>query len=350
MDKELDKHIISINDSPTTALDYLNNLGRDAILFLVDEDRKLIGTLTDGDIRRGLIQGLSLDSNLLSFIQQNPIYLEKDNMDLKQLSKWRKANFKIFPIVDKDFKIVNILNVRLTKSILPITALIMAGGKGTRLKPLTDNIPKPMLLVGGKPIVEHNIDRLKYFGVNSFYLSIKYLGDSIKDYFQDGSSKNINITYLTEEKPRGTIGAASQIQGLTNECLLVMNSDILTNIDYENMFLKMQESDADVIVATTQYEVKIPYGIVETQNDSITGLKEKPSYLYYSNAGIYMMKKYCIDYIPKDARYDATDFISEMIRLGKKVVNYPILGYWLDIGKHQDYIKANNDFESITFL
>lgn len=344
-----EKHLISAKDSPARALELLNSLGRDAILFIVDEKRCLIGSLTDGDIRRGLIRGLGLESDLRDFTQLDPIYIEEDNIDLVKLKNWRDKNFRIFPIVDSDLKVVDVMNVRLTKSLLPLQALIMAGGLGSRLRPLTDDTPKPMLIVGNKPIVEHNIDRLKYFGVNEFHLSIKYLGEKIEGYFEDGKSKNISIKYLTEKDRRGTIGAASMIAESIGDYLLVMNSDILTNIDYEDMFLTMIEADSDFIVATVPYEVKIPYGVVETEDNRIVRLKEKPSYVYYSNAGIYMMKKECVSLIPKEAHYNATDLIEELIRMDKKVTNYPIIGYWLDIGKHQDYKKANQDFDSIEF-
>lgn len=224
----------------------------------------------------------------------------------------------------------------------------MAGGKGTRLMPLTKDTPKPLLKVGDKPIIEHNIDRLANFGIDQQFISIKHLGHLIKDYFGNGENKSINIKYITEEKPLGTIGAISTVQEtLLHDVQLVMNSDILTNINYEEFYTEFINEEADFAVATIPYEVKIPYAVLVTEGKNITNFKEKPTYTYYSNAGIYLMKKDIIKLIPKNKFYNTTDLMEDLIRRGKKVISFPILDYWLDVGKHDDYQKAQEDIKHL---
>ena len=203
--------------------------------------------------------------------------------------------------------------------------------------------------VGDKPIIEYNIDRLKDFGIRNLTLTIKYLGQQLVDYFKDGAEKDLNIGYMQEDEPLGTIGSVSLIEQFHNEYILVMNSDLLTNIDYEDMFKDMLDKGGDMIVATTPYEVQIPYGVIETVGDRIVALKEKPTYTYYSNAGIYIFKKEFVDLIPKGEHFNATDLMEALYSNGKKVVHYPILGYWLDIGKPHDFEKAQKDIKHIKF-
>ncbi len=343
------KHIVNEKTSVLSILDKLDKLASDAIVFVVDDYFKLIGSLTDGDIRRGLIKGLSVEDDILNFIQGNPKFLNKNNYDIEQLQQWRKNNYKIIPIVDENQVIIDVINFRIQKSYLPIDAVIMAGGKGTRLRPMTLTVPKPLLKVGGKPIIQYNIERLRSFGVNNITISIKYLGQQLIDYFGEGNDFDVNMNYVEEEEPLGTIGAVGLVENFFNDYVLVMNSDILTNINYEDMFKELVNKDADMIVATTPYEVQIPYGVIETEGDNIIALKEKPTYTYYSNAGIYIFKKEFVNVIPKGDFFNATDLMEQLYTSAKKVIHYPILDYWLDIGKPHDFEKAQNDIKHIKF-
>jgi NDP-sugar pyrophosphorylase family protein len=223
----------------------------------------------------------------------------------------------------------------------------MAGGRGQRLSPLTDTIPKPLLKVGDKSIIQHNIDRLSFFGIDDFWISINYLGEIIKDQIGAGNEKNININYVNEQKPLGTIGAISNIDEFKHEHILITNSDILTNLDYEDFYLQFMNNNADMAVVTIPYEVKVPYAVLETKNSSIISLKEKPTYTYYSNAGIYLIKRDVLKYIPQGEFYNTTDLIETLIAKNKKVFSYPMLGYWLDIGNPEDFLKANNDIKNL---
>jgi len=317
--------------------------------LFVEDNTKIIGTITDGDIRRGLINGLNNTNPISDYMNSSFTFLQKGNYDQKKIEVIKKNKLEFVPVLNQDGSLFKIIDFTRIKTILPIDAVIMAGGIGSRLMPLTKNTPKPMLKISNKPIIEYNIDLLKSYGISNLTLSVKYLKEVIKDYFKDGNAIQMNISYVTEDNPLGTIGAVKQIKGFNNDYILVMNSDLLTNIDLEAMFAELTKDDADMIVATTDYQVQIPYGIIESKGNRITSLKEKPTYTYYSNAGIYIFKKELINLIPDNSYFNATDFIEKLIDSSKTVLHYSIKKYWLDIGKHVDFDKAQKDVHSITF-
>jgi dTDP-glucose pyrophosphorylase len=348
--RQFKEHIIKNNLSIKQALERLDMLAKDAILFVVDELGKLQGSLTDGDVRRGLLNGVTIDELVIKIIQSNPKFILKSNYDLKEIIDLRSKNYKVFPVIDNSETIINIINFRLIKSYLPVDAVIMAGGKGTRLQPLTNDVPKPLLKVGDKTIIEHNIDRLVEFGIDDFWISVNYLGEKIEDYFSPRKHKNISINYVWENKPLGTIGAVSKIDDLNHKHILVTNSDILTNLDYEQFYLDFLKSNADLSIVSIPYNVDIPYAVLERDiKGQVKSFKEKPTYTYYSNGGIYLIKKSVLELIPKDSFFNATDLIEKLISLNKKVITYSFQGYWLDIGKHDDYKKAKEDINNINF-
>ena len=195
--------------------------------------------------------------------------------------------------------------------------------------------------------MEHNLDRLALFGIDNFLVSVKYLGEQIESHFGQGNDKNIRIEYVWENEPLGTIGAVSKIKNFINDYILVTNSDLLTNIDFEQFFLKFLKEDADLAVLTVPYQVSIPYAVLETNNGHVKSFKEKPTYTYYSNGGIYLMKKSMLKYIPEDIFFNATDFMEELIKNDLKVISFPFSGYWLDIGRHEDLEKAKKDIVNI---
>ena len=311
------EHLIFSGSTIKDALIQLTNLGIDAILFVVEENDKLIGSITDGDVRRGLVKGISLNQSINIIIRFSPRYIKKGERDIQKLIEYREGNFGIIPIVDNTNKIVNVINFRLIRSYLPVDAVLMAGGRGNRLIPLTDKTPKPLLKVGNKPVIEHNLDRLTLFGIDDIWISVNYLGD--------------------------------QIQNFQHDYVLISNSDLLTNLDYEHFFLEFLKQDADMGVVTIPYQVSIPYAVLETNNGNIINFKEKPTYTYYSNGGIYLVKRSVLSRIPKDKFFNATDLLEVLILEGKKVFSYPLLGYWLDIGCHEDFEKAQRDIKNIKF-
>lgn len=343
------EHLITSNTPIRQALEKLNILASDAIVFVVDQDGRLQGSLTDGDVRRGLLKGVTIDQPVTEIIQQNPRYIRKGSRDIYKIIEYRKQNFRILPVIDTDDKVVNIVNFRHVRSYLPIDAVIMAGGRGERLRPLTDATPKPLLKVGEKSIMEHNVDRLALYGIDDFWFSVKYLGEQIESYFGDGSEYNRSIKYVWENEPMGTIGSVSKINDFTHEHVLVSNSDILTNLDYEAFYLDFLEKDADLAVATIPYNVSVPYAVLETSNGHVLNFKEKPTYTYYSNGGIYLIKRTALNYIPNGTHFNATDLMERLIKEGLKVISYPLVGYWLDVGKHEDFDKAQKDIHTIKF-
>lgn len=342
-------HIIYQHESVRTALTKLNNLSLDAILFVLDENNKLVGSLTDGDLRRGFIKNLGFEDSLLEFIQKNPITIKRNKFTVAELEVYKSKNYKIIPILDENHVLIDILNFRIQNTIIPADAVLMAGGKGKRLLPLTANTPKPLLKVGSKPIIEHNIDRLINFGIKNINLSVNYLADQLREYFLDGQQKGADIRYVQEDKPLGTIGSILLIEEFGHDDILVMNSDLLTNIDFADFYNSFKESNADMAVAATSYHVDVPYAVLEVDNENrALSLKEKPRYTYYSNAGIYFIKREVLSLIPEDTFYDITDLMEVLIQKKMKLVTYPITGYWLDIGKPEDFKKAQEDIKHIS--
>jgi dTDP-glucose pyrophosphorylase len=342
-------HLILSGSLITLALEQLNKLAQDAILFVVDEHDKLIGALTDGDVRRGLLKGIHIDQSINDIIQPYPRFIKKGERDIKKVIEYREGLYRIIPIIDSSNKVVNVINFREIRSYLPVDAVIMAGGKGQRLLPLTATCPKPLLNVGDKPIIEHNIDRLSIFGIDDLWICVNYLGKMIEDHLGNGSEKNLKISYVWEDEPLGTIGSVSQINNFQHDYILITNSDILTNLDYEHFFLEFLKEDADLGVVTIPYQVNIPYAVLETSKGNVVSFKEKPTYTYYSNGGIYLLKRSALEFLPAKTHFNATDLMEKLIEKGKKVFSYPLLGYWLDIGNPQDFKKAQIDLKNIRF-
>jgi len=319
-------------------LNELRNLSR-LILFVVDDKDRVVGSVTDGDIRRSIIAEQNLQKTLGEIA--NPDFKRLYQKDTYQsFEKYRKSDIKILPILNQEGKMVDLIDLEYTKAQLPLEAVIMAGGRGKRLSPLTDTVPKPMLRLGDKPIIEHNIDRLISFGIKKIYISVKYLGQQIVDYLGDGSQKGISIEYVWEDEPLGTAGALALINDLSTEHILLMNSDLFTNVNFESLYLKLTNERADMAVASTEYKVDIPYAVFETQEGRVTNFREKPSFIYHSNAGIYILKRSLIAKIEKGKYCDITDVMERLVAEGGKLVYDPIIGYWIDIGKTVDYEHA----------
>ena len=345
--KDFSKHYISPTGNIQDALEQLNLLSENLTLFVVNRDNILLGTVTDGDIRRGLLSGLSLNEDIQKVMFRNFRCITENNFSLNTLHKFKSEGIFLLPFVDVKGRILRIINLKEKRSALPLNAILMAGGKGERLKPLTDNLPKPLLKVGDKPIIEHNIDRLSSYGIENIEIAIGYLGNQIESYFGNGESKQLNIKYIYEQEPLGTIGAIKKSTNNHHSNILLMNADLLTDINFEDFYKVFKETNADMIVASVPYKLKIPYGILEVDSQYVTGLKEKPTYTYYSNAGIYLLKKELLDLIPEHQLFNATDLMEKIISLKMKLAYYSILGYWLDIGKPDDFIKAQEDIKHI---
>lgn len=337
--KNFSNYTIYENASCLGALNMLNEEKSNQTLFVIDNQDRLKGTVTDGDIRRGLIKGLNLESQIVCFCNPNFSFINS-KIDVSTIQRLKKEGIKVLPKLNDLGQIEKVYDLAKLNSILPLHVVIMAGGKGERLLPLTEKTPKPMLLLGDKPIIEHNIDRLISFGIDTITISVCYLSEQIINYFGDGSSKGITINYIEEDAPLGTIGCVAQIKKINHEAILILNCDVFTNINFEDFYLNFEKENADMAVASIPYSVDIPYAIMELNDNTITSFKEKPKNTYYANAGIYLIKKESIKYIPKNSFFNATDLMDVIMANNGKLIHSPITGYWIDIGKHDDYKKA----------
>ena len=335
------RYIISHDKSLLDALSQINDLQHGPlVLFVVDNDGKMVGTLTDGDARRALINGAQLSDDASSVMHQEFNFVFEGEGDIVQsLHHQRELKMKLVPVLDQNHHIVDIVNLEQNLTRLPLDAVLMAGGKGERLRPLTENTPKPLLKVGDKSIIDHNIDRLLSYGVEHISVTVNYLKEQLEEHYAQPHN-GVKINCVREPKFLGTIGSIKFVQKFHNDTVLVMNSDLFTNINYEDFYLHFIEHKADMSVAAVPYTVSVPYGIFDLEGREIQGLIEKPTYNYYANAGIYLIKRRALDEIPNDTFFNATDLIEKLISEKKKVIRFPLSGYWIDIGNKQEYIKA----------
>lgn len=334
------KYIISETASVRDALVAINNITHDGeLLIVVNAAQQMVGSLTDGDIRRGLIAGAELTDTINKIMHRDFKFIKQEDYDVAHLKSFRDRRIMFIPILDAENHVVDVVNLQKFKSKLPIDAVLMAGGKGERLRPLTEKIPKPLLEVGGKCIIDHNVDRLRSYGVQYVNVTVNYLGEQLEEHFstpRDG----VQVRTFREPKFLGTIGSIKFVDTFYNDTVLVMNSDLFTNIDYEDFFLHFQMHDAEMSVAAVPYNISIELGILDLDGRNIKGLIEKPKYNYYANAGIYLIKKRALAEIPKDTFFHATHLVEKLIAQDKKVIRYPLNGTWIDIGTLQKYERA----------
>ncbi len=343
----IQNHLLNEKSSIKVALQKLETISPVLLLLIINDNNKLVGLLTDGDIRRFLTKEGTIDDTVKLAMNSNFKCLNIDKYNIVDLIKIRKNHLELIPIVNSSDEPIDLLNLRIQRSLLPIQCVIMAGGKGERLMPLTKNTPKPLLQIGDKPIIQYNIDLIKRYGIQQIFITTNYLSEKMDEYLFKSNQRRIQT--VKEPKMLGTIGALSLLKNDIKKDVLLMNSDLLTNIDLEAFYIHFINENADMAVACVPYNVEIPYGVMETNGLEIKSVKEKPTYTYYSNAGIYLIKKSLVENIPKLTKLDATSFIEQCISEGKKVITFPLLSYWLDIGKHDDFNKAQNEVNMISF-
>lgn len=335
------KHIVYKDITLLEALSHINELAPDPlVLFVQNEKKQMVGTLTDGDSRRALIAGASVNDKIEKIMHRNFNFMNAEEIDnVKEIKRQREIRMRLVPILDKEHHIVEIINLERYKTRLPIDAVLMAGGKGERLRPLTEKTPKPLLKVGEKAIIDHNIDRLISYGVKNISVTVNYLKEQLEEHFAEPRGE-VQVQTVREPKFLGTIGSIKFVKEFYNDTVLVMNSDLFTNINYEDFYLHFKDHDADMSVAAVPYDVDIPLGILNLDGRNIIGLSEKPHYGYYANAGIYLIKKSALDLIPKDRLFHSTDLVEALIASGKKVIRFPLGGTWIDIGTPQEFRRA----------
>ena len=318
------------------------------VALVVDGDRRLIGTVTDGDIRRALLAGLDLELPVDTLLRRNsaeghptPVTADPRSSDADRLAIMTRHDVRHLPIVDEHGILVHLtLLSDLVKELqLPVRALVMAGGYGTRLRPLTADVPKSMLPIGDRPLLEHIVRQLHEAGIRRVNFATHYRADVIERHFGDGRDFDVDIEYVNEDRPLGTAGALS-LMARSHEPLLVINGDIFTRVDFPAMVDFHRSNRADMTVAVRQYEVEIPFGVVETDGVRITGVSEKPVLREFINAGIYLLNGDVCGLLAQGEPYHMTDLIGRLVAEGRRVISFPIREYWVDIGRSEDYERA----------
>lgn len=338
------KYTVPLGSTIIDVLRKLEDLSLDCAMavFVVDDHLKIIGTITAGDIRRALIKGCGLEGKIDKVMNVNFTFLTECCFNVEKLKYIKEKDLKLVPVLDKEGQLIRILNFQKRKSYLPIDAVLMAGGKGERLRPLTEKVPKPLLKVGNKAIIDYNIDNLLDNGIENINVTVNYLAGQIEEHFAE-VIQGVQIKCIREPRFLGTLGSIKFVHNWQNDTVLVMNSDLFTDIDLEVFFIHFVEHDADMSIAAVPYSVDIPYAILDIDGvRDIKSLREKPSFHYYANAGIYLIKRKLLDLIPEGKFYHATDFMETLIEAGYKVIRFPISGYWIDIGKPEDFNKVQD--------
>ena len=338
-----DKHIITTEATVLDALDRLNRLsGSSMTLFVTAPDGRLIGTLTDGDVRRALLRGVNTAAPVTEAVNRRYKALSASDAPearVEALRRMRRMGIFMVPVVDESGRIAEVIDLRLTSTRLPLRALLMAGGKGERLRPLTNTCPKPLLTIEGKAIIDYNVEALAACGIDDITVATGYLSEQLYDHFSDPVA-GVKVKCVREDRPLGTIGAAALLPRENTGATLVMNSDLITTISFEELYLRHTETGADITIAVIPYQVAVPFAILTFEGDRVTGLEEKPSYSYYANAGIYIINNTVLETLAPDTRTDATDLIEATIARGGRVAHYPIKGLWIDVGSPVDFRHA----------
>jgi dTDP-glucose pyrophosphorylase len=340
------KEIVVLPDRPIIDVIGLIDKFQTQIALVVDAEGKLSGTITDGDVRRGILRGISLDGPVAGIMNVAPTTI-RDGMDqAAALTHMRANNLRQLPVVDAQNVIVDLLSAReISESAYRDNwVVLMAGGMGRRLRPLTDDTPKPMLPIGGKPVLEEIIDGLAKHGFQKFYIAVNYLAEQIESHFGNGQRQSVNIEYLREDMALGTAGALTLLPDNPTKPTIVMNGDLITKVDFSALLDFHAEHDAAATLCVREHLHQVPYGIVTVNGNEVTGLEEKPISRSLINAGIYVLDPGALNYLPTGKRCDMTDLFQALTDASETVVAFPILEYWLDIGQIDDLQRARNDF------
>ena len=314
---------------------------------VVDEDGRLRGLVTDGDVRRGLLRGASLDAPVgeSGVMNAAPLTAPAAVSRAEALALLQLRRLRHLPLVDADGRLADllVLDDLLAPAALPNHAVLMAGGDGTRLRPLTESVPKPLLRVGGKPLLEILVERLRDAGVRTFHVAVHHKSAMIEDHFHDGARLGVQIRYVREPEPLGTAGALALVDELGPAPCLMINGDILTRCDFRAMLAFHERQGADVTVGTVPHDVDLQYGVVEVADDRLLRVAEKPRLQFLINSGIYVVSPAAVRLVQRGEHLDATDLVRRLIAAGRPVAAFPITDYWLDVGRHDDFRKADRD-------
>jgi dTDP-glucose pyrophosphorylase len=316
------------------------------IVLVVDHDERLVGTITDGDIRRAILKKLSVNTPLSQFMFKKPITVSVENTKEEILSKMKDLDILQIPVVNDFKKVCGLETIQhlLEKNRYDNAVFLMAGGLGKRLYPLTENFPKPLLKVGNKPILENIMEQFINSGFHNFYISTHFKSDMVKDYFGDGSKWDVTIKYVHEEIPLGTAGGLGLLpKNISNLPILMMNGDILTKIDFVELLRFHLKHGDEATMCVREYDFQVPYGVIEIKDQNVASIQEKPIHKFFVNAGVYVLSKSLVESIDGKTHIDMPQLLEKRIHQSKKVKIFPIHEYWMDIGVMEQFDQAQID-------
>jgi dTDP-glucose pyrophosphorylase len=316
------------------------------IALVVGPDALLIGTVTDGDIRRALLRGISVDDPIATVMNGKPTTLPQEESAQRAHDLMRRTTHRCIPRVDGRGGITGVWHLSdfLQTEVHDNVVVVMAGGLGTRLNPITEALPKPLIRIGAKPILETILDNFREFGFREFYLSVNYKAEMVKEYFGDGSRWGISIRYLEESKRLGTAGALSLLPVRPTKPLIVMNGDLLTKVNFQQLLDFHHDHDDAATMCVREYDLKVPFGVVTMEDHHITAVDEKPVQRFFVNAGIYVLEPDTLDCVPREEQFDMTSLFQMLVESGQRVSAFPIREYWLDVGRLDDLERARLEF------
>lgn len=344
---KIDEIKINQNASIKEALEVIDK-GAIKVAVVLSDDGLLLGMLNDGDIRRALLKGMSLGDSITSIINKHPVVANINDTKERILELANEKKLHQIPIISNG-KLVGIQDIRefLAPKNKPNKVILMVGGLGTRLRPLTNDVPKPMLDVGNKPILHTIVENFAKYGYTDIIMCVNYKSEIIKEYFGNGDKFGVKIEYVLENQRMGTAGALSLLQKRPKDDFFVMNGDLLTNVNFEYLHEYHKDSNALASICIRKYEMQVPYGVVNVRANKVTSIEEKPTQSFFVSAGIYMFSPIVLDFIPKGVFYDMPTLFSELLKHDFPIHPFFIREYWLDIGRMDEYRRANDEYEGV---
>lgn len=319
------------------------------IALVVDKEQKLLGTINDGDIRRGFLRGLGLEDSIETIYFRTPTVANINDTKERIVGLATSKKIHQIPLLNDSGVVVglDILDELVSNNKKSNKVILMVGGLGTRLRPLTENIPKPMLIVGNKPILQTIVEKFAEYGFTNIVMCVNYKSNIIQKYFGDGSNFGVSIEYIFEEKRMGTAGALSLLKEKPEEPFFVMNGDLLTNVNFEHLYQYHISTNSAATMCVREYDFQVPYGVVDIKDSQIISIKEKPIHKFFVSAGIYILNPEVLQYIQKNEFYDMPTLFEKLIELEQNTLSFPIREYWLDIGRIEEYERANNEYRNV---
>ncbi|MCI7464552.1 MAG: nucleotidyltransferase family protein [Campylobacter sp.] len=344
---KIDEIKINQNASIKQALKVIDK-GAIKVAVVLSDDGLLLGMLSDGDIRRALLKGMSLGDSITGIINRDPVVANINDTKERILELANEKKLHQIPIISNG-KLIGIQDIRefLAPKNKPNKVILMVGGLGTRLRPLTNDVPKPMLDVGNKPILHTIVENFAKYGYTDIIMCVNYKSEIIKEYFGNGDKFGVKIEYVLESQRMGTAGALSLLQKRPKDDFFVMNGDLLTNVNFEYLHEYHKDSNACASICVRKYDMQVPYGVVNVRANQVTSIEEKPTQSFFVSAGIYMFSPIVLDFIPKGVFYDMPTLFGELLKQGFAVYPFFIREYWLDIGKMDEYRRANDEYEGV---